>query len=65
MAGLLAAASPVLGALGGGGQPAGPDVSSAQATTTTTSTLSGGSMTQVSGLSLLIIGIVLYFLWKG
>jgi hypothetical protein len=63
LAGLLSAISPVLGGLGGGGST--PETSSAQATTTNTTTLTSGAMTQISGVSLLIVGILLYFVFKG
>jgi len=63
LAGLLAAVSPVLGGLTGGGSP--PDTSSAQATVTTNTNLTTGPMTQggQSALVLLLFGLALYWAW--
>jgi len=62
LAGLLTAASSVLGSsgLGGsGGEPTGN--ATARASTTTTTTLAGGSMTQLSGGTLVAWALVI--LW--
>ena len=64
LAGLLGAASPILGGLAGSGGQSQPDTSSAQATTTTTTNVTMGSMSKSSPLTLLAWLVVGYLIWE-